>query len=338
MDESGNTGSNILDQEQPYFVIAAFAFRESKVDLIEHMILNARNGLEELKFGSLKRRRNFPTFELLMSELKRNSIELCYSIIEKDFFGGIMCTEYLLDSAYNENVPYETFFTPDIKQSLTATICEKIPITLRQNFIHALAASNKDKLLKAKMDIDRYIIDSKLKEEVFSWILRLREEEFLECTIPPDPGGIEHPFIEHCSPNFHAFSMMIQCLSRLFVREDFSHGKLYFDEQLQYQKSFSWVAKAVNGEKSKHISNPYDDDPSRGITVGPFFNGQVDFLSSNKSKGIQGADLAASSCSWILKGTFCMHELPDYAKAFQQTLLQSVLTGIQSMTTYIAKR
>ncbi|MDQ3234199.1 MAG: DUF3800 domain-containing protein [Pseudobdellovibrionaceae bacterium] len=338
MDESGNTGSNILDSDQPFFSIAAWAFRSSSVPLIGQMIESAsrqvrkknHNG-KEVKFSTFSKPQNFPVFEDLIRKIRTLSLGSCYSVIEKDFFGGMMMVEYLLDSWYNKNTENIAFQTPSLKQDMANIFCKYIPSQFHQSFINALKMGEPAPLLSAKDDITRFIVDNNLNNEVLSWVVKLNDDDFLECCISESPH-----FSEHCSPNFHAFSMQIQCLTMLFLKKDWSHGSLFFDEQLEYKTSFEWLTRMYDNEKKQYIEHPYD--PSRGFATGPFFQGSVVFESSNSSVGIQSADLASSACCWILKQIKRRGEINLHARTFAKHLINDITTGVAHQTSYYASK
>ncbi len=337
MDESGNSGSNILDHDQPVFCIAAFVFRKQSMKLVEILIKKAgdlaRSGRytsAEVKFSLFTSPRHFKIFENLMEQIKKNCISLCYSVIYKDFFSGMMMVEYLIDSAYNPHVPNHVFQIPHIKQNMANQFCKYIPATIRQNFINALKSCDENSLLSAKEEIDRHIDDYGLKQDQFSWVLRLDRKDYLECTFV----DLSH-FPDHCSPNFHAFSMQIGCLSRLFMQKKLGGGKLFFDEQREYQKSFALLTKSYNSSEEKYIPHPYDSD--RGFTIGPFFNGEIEFLNSSSTSGIQSADLAAASCNWLLKKRLIHGEVPMHTKTYEKKLTSELLHGIVNQTSYLAQ-
>jgi hypothetical protein len=332
LDESGNTGSNISDAAQPYFVQAAFVYTEKKQSVVDSILGQACEamGLRELKFSGLTKHKNFSNFENLMSELKRNCVHVCFSVVDKQYFGSMMLVEYLLDSWHNENVPNIFFQTPSSKQHAAAIFCREVPIEIRQLFLVALQSGDKDKLLTAKATFEKHATDKKLTRPIYRWAKLFDEEKYLECCAVDQKDRTPH-FAEHCSPNFHAFSMIHQCLTRLFLKEKFMAGKLCSDEQRQYEKAFAWIVEMHQGDKKQILSLPGGGT----FATGPFFDGKIKFFDSRESLGIQAADLAASSCAWLLRKN-AGGDLPDYAKDAYRKQIRHLVQSMKKGFSYYA--
>jgi len=94
-DEAGNTGSNYLDQGQPYYVLAGFVLRPNQVDSARDVILNALKGTKaaELSAQTLLRRGKITTITRIIRDLGKVGAFPAASLIEKRFALGARITD-----------------------------------------------------------------------------------------------------------------------------------------------------------------------------------------------------------------------------------------------------
>lgn len=131
IDEGGNTGSDLLERSQPYFVQAglivptesvlelesyAERLKETylpKSSVLSSQILNTRKGVEEID-------------KMLDSLLSKCAIPIM-SLSDKTYAIAQQIVETCFDGAYNEKVPIELTGDANAKVQLADQILEKVP-------------------------------------------------------------------------------------------------------------------------------------------------------------------------------------------------------------------
>lgn len=123
-DESGNTGTNWLDKNQPYYVYGGWLVKKSKKEEAEDEIkkIFSRSSAKELKSSFIIERKK-PEFKLLMDFLlfKVGSIPV-FGVVDKRYMVAAKIIETFFDYAYNPNVNQYLTYRSDLKKSLADSV------------------------------------------------------------------------------------------------------------------------------------------------------------------------------------------------------------------------
>jgi len=93
IDESGHTGPDFLNKDQPVFVLAANWMEESDFDELYRLLFH-RTKADEIKFSTFKRRATHETYLKLIKFLNENSDKFCVYIVDKK---SILIEKFILD-------------------------------------------------------------------------------------------------------------------------------------------------------------------------------------------------------------------------------------------------
>lgn len=137
-DESGNTGTNWLDQNQPYYVYGGWLVLEDKREQAESGIKKIFHDskAKELKSSYIleKKRPQFKQFmDFLLSEIAAIPV---FGIADKKYMIAAKIVETFFDKEYNPNVNGYLTYKSDLKKALADTISANRAIL--EKFIHLM--------------------------------------------------------------------------------------------------------------------------------------------------------------------------------------------------------
>lgn len=94
VDEAGNTGSNILNKDQKYFVLSAVSFTKEELDLIKNKI----NYSKELHFVKMKKsNEGRQIIKALLQHPLMDKNHITYEFVDKDFCTYAQITDMLIE-------------------------------------------------------------------------------------------------------------------------------------------------------------------------------------------------------------------------------------------------
>lgn len=101
LDESGNTGANLVDKEQPFFTMAGVNFSQAEAERLLALV-NSKSP-KEVHFSNLKRRRSGQEAVLRLLEhslIKKDNVKVC--IYHKQFMVTTKIVDLLIEYMANE--------------------------------------------------------------------------------------------------------------------------------------------------------------------------------------------------------------------------------------------
>ena len=116
LDESGSTGTNFLDSQQPYFVQGGIALKRTNEKQAIDCFLKWENTYRqhnqaEIKgSGLFKRVDGIRIFEDLMTNINKYILSPTYSFLDKKYGLCFTSVEAFLDSGYNQSTQTEFFY------------------------------------------------------------------------------------------------------------------------------------------------------------------------------------------------------------------------------------
>jgi len=324
-DESGNSGPNYIDQEQPFYTLAAWSVPYARIVDTSVAVEQHRQKYwpqaHELKASNLLRSAKGKRGIIsLLGTLGRMGCVPIYEVLEKRYCVAAKIVETFLDPAYNPRV-YNAFI-PDstTKQEIANTLYEK----LSESMLNRFAAIYRNPTLKGfESSLDEIVtsantnINSELAtliEGSHKQLAEIAEIEARACFL----GNMTR------SLNFPAFVgmlMMIELLGRLDLVEPVKvvHDEIYAYEE-HMDKMYVRLRNAGEGVFTF---------PNGHILVFPLKHvGAMEFGSSKDSVLLQAADVLAGSVNYLAKKAIQQKEVTDIDIELAEHLFPALLIDL----------
>ncbi len=134
IDESGNTGTDWLNSDQPYFIYGGWLISQNKKHEVEtflQSVLNSQQG-NELKSKNIFRRKNgFSVFNKIFTEMIDFGAVPFFGLTEKRFMIAAKIVETFFDCEYNPYVNAYLTYPIELKRALASCIAEDQEIIIR---------------------------------------------------------------------------------------------------------------------------------------------------------------------------------------------------------------
>jgi len=160
IDESGHTGKDSKNQDQPIFRYLAVASL-SDLDLDSCGLFG--NMLTKNHISEIHGSENFDKVESFALDIKnilvKNSVSCFYSIIEKDFMAYAKLYDILFDNVENEGARFETYQIREYRVILLEIFISIVPIDVAHRFYEeCLFAKSESDAMKVLEDTCRVIL------------------------------------------------------------------------------------------------------------------------------------------------------------------------------------
>lgn len=178
-DESGNTGSNWLDNQQPFFVYGGWIVNEKYYDVATNILKQCFSGskADELKSGYVWRRKRPQLVNFINRMLNEAFAIPCFGVADKRYMIAAKIVETFFDCEYNPYVNSYLTFKSDLKKALADSISENEEIVFC--FAELIKTGTID-LEKMKLIRDRLGEHFRtICEETANVIFRLNDSELL---------------------------------------------------------------------------------------------------------------------------------------------------------------
>ncbi|MBS0225724.1 MAG: DUF3800 domain-containing protein [Proteobacteria bacterium] len=328
-DESGNTGTNVFDEEQPFFIIGWMAARTNfDVRAARDMSALARKiGVSHLHANQIppdKRR----TYYLDLASIARfYDVRFGFSRIEKTYLVACKLVDVLFDSVENFGVPLHWYFSRPLRMGLVFSLARVTPEELYREFWNCLFERNStrrialfEEVIQKLVPYSQLIEDLRVREVVASaldWATRHPETISLHLTRRHSYGH---------SPNIAAFTPAIMMLDNLARRWESSSVNLLHDRTSQFgtllQEAHGRFESGTLGT-GRELMLPFEG--SLQFLQGSQFN----VGESETSPGIQMVDAAL----WMLTRTDRDGAIPDEALPLHRYMLRRTYFDDMSFNT-----
>lgn len=346
IDESGNTGNNLFDQNQPQLSYGVLSCK-TNVDVLGlpyHTKMLKELGVTELHANDLGVRRLTQISELLYRLQIKMKFDFDYFFIVKPDFALVCFFEAVFDQGLNEAVKWDTYWTPLrypmifnlsilfdealLKESWR--LCNHRRINTQEQSIIKLLSTLLDRLLKSALD-DR-------SKELIGDALRFGIAHPLKL----DFGVADEKML---SPNTIGFQFVVSCMGRR-LRRFSKHKKkkkeaanITVDEQTQFNQAqiethqmALLIGDGIKGAekemKNKYLSHPIFHDLKQSDLQHTFTPRQeISIKRSSESIGLQIVDIYLWIINKLIKGNTLSSELKSVASLF---LPKSYTDGIST--------
>jgi len=339
IDESGNTGNNLFDLNQPrlsYGVLSSRTNVDALCKNIHRKILNKINDEQihanELGIGGLCN---------IASELielqKKMHFDFDYYFIDKDAYALVKFFEAVFDAGLNEAVKWEAYWTP-----MRFMLIHKLSILFDEALIkESWRLCTAKRIEKHKDDIVQLL--SALKERTEASVLDKRSKELI---IDAFDFGISNPTKidfgsadpKMDSPNAIGFQFVVAAIARKVRKKNRKKASsIIIDRQSEFNKSqitthyrqgliANGIRNAPHNEKEYYLRHPlhagleHDEIMLKGLP-----DNELTVTKSSESIGLQVVDVYL----WIANKLISGNQVPDELMALWNKFSnRSLIDGI----------
>lgn len=290
IDETGNTGANIFDVNQPEFYTAALVTK-TNFDLVYKGSLRKvceRQNVDSLHASVL----GFGPLEAMAPDilrlLKKSDARFFLSRVEKSYLLVTKVFDTFFDSGENPAVPWTAYNLRHLRINLTFKVASLVDDDLAHRFWKMLMAKSEDKaralipsICETFLERVESISDARAREIIssaFSW--SLAHPNALDIYIPRRQAKNGH------MPNMVAFGNLLDGLEFFSQRWKRPVRKVVHDRQSQFEGTLAeWHRMAANASPEPvHFAG--ETEVLRKVAGSDF-----EVSASDQSAGIQIADL-----------------------------------------------
>lgn len=297
IDETGNTGSNIFDETQPYFITASLITKYN-FDILQRKYIQklARTvGETELHGNEYGLGKTEEIASGLLSIFKTSNARFFIARAEKRYIAVVKLFDTLFDSFENKAVPWHIY---NIKY-FRLLLVFKLTTILRQDVVEifwkAILEKNKIKsyelfresllILKSDLDDFRDKRARELTENAVDWALANPESIYIHTAAKSARAG-------HL-PNMAIFPDMLQRIEMMSQKWKRPVKTITHDQQSQFQKVLKGWHEMFSNAATGVIEIPFEPPRRVRCVAGSTFI----IKSSSESPGIQAIDIVL----WLFK-------------------------------------
>lgn len=261
-DESGNSGPNYLDRQQPFYVLAGWVIPDSSSEAawiaVERARLRISPQADELKSASVLRgeRQKLEGAQLFRELGRLGSIPL-FLIAEKRFCVAGKIVETFLDPAFNPLLRNGITGDRDTKKEIANQLYERLPDAVLTQFAEAYRqpdAANLLVALQAVADASRQHLSPELADAMLGSVSDIQAIAEAEATTS-QPGSVEASLNMPC---LVSFLMMAEALGRVGLHQPI---RFVHDTQHTYEAGYRKIFELHRGMPGLFAALPGDDMP-----------------------------------------------------------------------------
>ena len=319
IDETGQTGANFLDAQQPHFICAALVTKEHFDEQYAQpwRAFLQRHGLAELHGNVAGPRAIEALAQDLVGLLTQADARFCVSRVEKRFALATNVFQALFDPAENQACHPMFIEEPMLRRRIVVQMGYALTNDVGEAFCESLfVQSNSRKVNEAFVTacdrlLDRIaLIPDELARlsirEVTNWA-RDNPASFTLGIDDRKTGDGRHP-------NLIGFNNLVHCAQRIHGLWTPAAWRIVHDQQEQYQKAITyWQSLWSRAAPGEHVLPSGETRVYRALP-----NAEILFANSAESPGLQAVD----TCLWVVGRGFQQKRLDDNAVR----LLEYVLT------------
>jgi hypothetical protein len=306
VDETGNTGSNVFDEQQPDFFSGAL-ITKANFDVLHGKTLQAicrRNGFETLHASDL----GFGPIEQVAREilclLKKADARFFIARVEKRYLIATKVFDTFFDSGENPAASWTAYNIRPLKLILCFKVATLLTDEIARVFWSMLMARNESEarakipwICDAILERVPLLVDQKSREIVTNTIIWSREHpEALDIFIARRQAKNSH------MPNMVAFANLLEGLEGFSRRWNRPLKKIVHDRQSQFEGTLVEWHQLFSTASDKPIRLPGETFVFQKVAGSSF-----EVSSSDRSAGIQIADMVL----WLFRQSIAGKILPE---------------------------
>lgn len=303
LDESGNSGKNLRDENQPFFTLGAVIIYDKKLDELKKFISKIPPALKDDQ-GEVKGN-NIACYQpkLGLKILTEIIPQLCkmafFNVVEKKFMIAGQIVENFFDPAYNDKTDDSWTHRSENKIIVANFFYENLT-EKSINLVHnAFLSNDLEKMFAGYNQIVEEIKGVENELDIFNLLLGAKKHL---ASLTADlfnsnaKNGIKKGVPKNTinTPNVAAYFAQISEIEN-FLSCIEEKSSLIFDSSEQYNKIFDALLKIMN-EPSKKIL-PISDE--QFIKFGFEYLNSFSSESSNSNPGLQLADILSSNVNYV---------------------------------------
>ena len=299
VDESGNSGSNYLDHNQPFYVLAGWLVPDrGNVEAwiaVEEVRQRLSPQAGELKSAVLLKgeRQKTEAAELIRRYGNLGAFPL-YLIAEKRYCVAGKIVETFLDPAYNPLLRNGITSDRETKQELANLIYERLPEQSLVRFAQAYRDPSAEGLRLALQDVaenTRRLLNPELADALLGSLANIEEIADAEAELSPF-GNVGASLNMPC---LVSFLMMAECLGRVGLHRPI---RIVHDRQHAYEAGYQKIFELHQGMPRLFAPLPEDDEIQFGR-----LEAVADFETADSKDRlpIQAADVLAGVINHLMR-------------------------------------
>jgi hypothetical protein len=297
VDETGNTGENIFDADQPNFITAALITR-SDFDIIYGDRLKSlakKIGTESLHANRIGLQKIEHIAGDIRSLLRKADARFSFSRIEKNYLLVTKVVDYVFDSGENLAVPWQAYNLRFLRMLLVFKVAHLIDLQLAEKFWAALMspkqADGKGFFVEACKELLLRVpgIPDARSREIMTDALSWAIENPDELTIHSNDKKARYMHL----PNVVGFINLIEGIEQWSETLGRPVRRIKHDRQSQFEANFKFAHDLFTNASDE----PYEWPGEEPRVLRMVFGSELTISSSAESAGIQIADLIL----WLFK-------------------------------------
>lgn len=300
VDEAGNSGSNYLDLEQPFYLVGGWLIPNSRLESTNIIddVAQTLNVNGELKGTNLSgNKKNQREFKSMFEKMEEIGCKPFLVFAEKKYCIAAKVIETFLDPAYNQKVSNSYTFDNVLKKQLAEKVYN-LPIDTLKQFAQAyrlLEPEAMEKSLKDICDALKSVNEHDLADKLSGALSTIKQN-----TISEKEAHIEFlPNNAAASLNVPAFVSLINHLEG-YAREKNISLTFIHDKTKAYEPGYMEVYRLVSE------ANDFQFQLTDGTNIVMGFKNLrgIQFHDSKESPWIQAADVLISSLNRFMKKVY----------------------------------
>ncbi len=297
IDESGHTGKNSKDPNQPifhYMAIASTKNLDLDLDRLFRKILTENQILEIHGSKIFYKIESFASD--LLKILRSNSVSCFYSIVEKDFLAYAKLYDILFDNVENKGARFQTYYDRTLRLNLLSIFMGVVSVEVAHKFYEeCLFSKSEEKAIDVLKDVCNTIL---------SRIHLVKDERAREIISDAVTWAMANPAeltTYHASkterwtnlPQIASFLPLMNMLSNYSKKHKAPIMKITHDEQNQLKKVLTEIHQLAAGPETRAT---IDLGENGIIELSKIKNTTFEIKDSFKSFGLQTVDI----CLYVL--------------------------------------
>lgn len=291
-DESGNTGVNYIDKENPFFVLGGWLDINNKMDDCDFLdnlkkLLESKNEFKAKRLNkSVKGRRKMIE---IINFLQENNLYPVLAIVDKRFATAARINSVLLDHEYNDLVdPRLERDECDISLYELAEFMDKLSDRTLDKFASSYRDCDANTMKDCINDISKEL--HALGHESIAQIIKNSIVK-IECNLKDEAINKKEQ-----APNIFALNCLLRLINNICNNSKKYEVDFIHDEQLQYGENINSMVSTLAKNKNDRIRFAHKSEIVFYKSIKSF-----SFAKSEEVLLVQGADILVGSINYILK-------------------------------------